>query len=440
MDTGYAKLAPPALDDRDRSQGEEGETVKATGLRDVHGPTVRALSVRVALAACAIVGTAYLVIAVAGAVIVTNTLTGEVDRNLAQSLAHMPGQAPDSGGGFQPPTPDRPFGAPVLVWTIHPDGTVSSQNTSNIVLPAAYRAVIGPETVSISGVSVRIAGTQRGDDYVVVGQTMENVSATQSTLVAAEIGIGAALLIVVFLGSVAIGRRVAEPVERARQRQLEFTADASHELRTPLSVIEAHTSLALAKDRSDDWYRSTFGRVDQESRRIRRIVDDMLWLARFDATRDAPHPEPVDLNVLAAQTADRFRVVAESRRQTLAVAPAPEGAVVSVAPEWLDRLVGVLLDNACKYSPDGGRIEVSVSIEGRRVRLAVDDSGPGIAPDERARIFDRFHRATDSAGGAGLGLAIADAIARASGGRWQIGESPSGGARIAITWPRTLAG
>ena len=83
---------------------------------------------------------------------------------------------------------------------------------------------------------------------------------------------------------------------------------------------------------------------------------------------------------------------------------------------------------------------VSVANEGRRVRLAVDDSGPGIPTEERTRVFDRFHRATDAPGGAGLGLAIADAIVRASGGRWQIGTSNAGGASIAVTWARSSVG
>jgi len=92
----------------------------------------------------------------------------------------------------------------------------------------------------------------------------------------AEIGIGCALLIVVFLGALAIGRRVALPIDRARRRQLEFTADASHELRTPLSVIEAQTSLALARARDGTWDANAFGRIDSELRRTRRLVDDML--------------------------------------------------------------------------------------------------------------------------------------------------------------------
>jgi signal transduction histidine kinase len=265
---------------------------------------------------------------------------------------------------------------------------------------------------------------------------------TQSTLIAAEVGIGCTLLIVVFLGSVAIGRRVATPIEKARQRQLEFTADASHELRTPLSVIEAQATLARARQRDPAWDAAAFGRIDVELKRTRRLVDDMLWLARFDSTGGQPEAEPVDVRVLAAQTADRFGAVAETRGQQLEVLPGPadDDAIVTAPPDWLDRLVGILLDNACRYSPDGGSVLVHVAAEGRRVRLTVDDSGPGIPEDERGRVFDRFHRATDQPGGSGLGLAIADAIVRATGGKWHIGTSPAGGASISVSWPRSMSG
>ncbi len=149
--------------------------------------------------------------------------------------------------------------------------------------------------------------------HLVVGYNVDSVSQTQSSLIIAEFGRGLALLLLVFFGTLAVGRRVAAPIELARQRQLEFTADASHELRTPLSVIEAQTSLALSQDRDPGWYRAAFQRVGFGERRIRRLVDDLLWLARFDTPRVAPPRSRWTSACWPHQTADRFAAVAESR-------------------------------------------------------------------------------------------------------------------------------
>ncbi len=416
------------------------------------GPSVTMLTIRVAMAAAAIVGVAYVAIAFAVVMTVSANMTSDVDRQLQRALDGVAGPGgTDQGGpggplgpGFDPSHQD-PRGLLVLLWKVNSDGTATSLGPTNGLLqvnlsPTDYNMTT-PATISIGGASYRILSRTTSTGHYVAAQSMDAVSSSVSTMIVSEIGIGCALLIVVFFGALAIGWRVASPIERARRRQLEFTADASHELRTPLSVIEAHTSLALARPRDKTRDAAAFGRIDGELKRTRRLVEDMLWLARFDSSAAAPDSEPVDLTVLAAQTADRFHAVAESRGQTISVLPADvDGAIVTAPPEWLDRLLGVLLDNACKYSPQGGRIEVLVASEGRRVRLSVDDSGPGIPPEERDRVFDRFHRASDTGGGAGLGLAIANAIVGATGGRWSVGESELGGARLSVSWPRVMAG
>ncbi|MDQ6885351.1 MAG: HAMP domain-containing histidine kinase, partial [Candidatus Dormibacteraeota bacterium] len=207
---------------------------------------------------------------------------------------------------------------------------------------------------------------------------------------------------------------------------------------TPLSVIQAQTTLALAQPRDEGWYKRAFLRVDEESKRMRGLVDDLLWLARFDATRAAATAQPIDVGVLAQQAVDRFATVAEARHQRLSLGVGSGAFVIAASPEWIDRLLGVLLDNACKYTPEGGSVDVRVVADGDRVRMAVEDSGPGVRAEKRQLIFDRFQRGTDQAGGSGLGLAIADAVVRATSGRWDIGTSIGGGASMAVSWPRLL--
>jgi signal transduction histidine kinase len=407
---------------------------------------VRRTSIRVALAATAIVALGYVVVALAVVAIFTRSQTSQIDGRLQMSLDH-PHLPQGDGGGFGPPDSDHPGGLPVLAWIVLPDGTVQKDSYNPFDLPAAYRTASAPQDATIAGTDLRLAGTRvhmvggdTGDGYFVVAQSLDPLYQARGTVILAEVLIAPILLAIVFFGAVTIGRRVATPIELARRRQLDFTADASHELRTPLSVIEAHTSLALTQPRDVAWYRTAFERVDRESKRMRRLLDDLLWLARFDATHAPPNVEPVDLGILAAQAADRFGVVAEARGIVLEISGQDQSAVIAAPPEWLDRLLGVLLDNACKYSPDGGTVRVAVTTENGRVRLTVDDSGPGIAENQRERIFDRFHRAIEGPAGAGLGLAIADAIVRATGGHWQVGRSPTNGARMAVAWPPAFGG
>jgi len=406
---------------------------------------VRTGAQRVALAATGIVAALYVLIAVAVVLIVSHNLTSNVDGTLSRWLTSMAADRQTVTRGF--PGPNRGPGgprlgdAPVLWWMWHPDGNFSDSSTEaqSVKLPVPPTSITSAQTITVSGVDFRVEGGHVGDDWAVVAQSLTSVEQARSNLIQAELLIGPVLLLVVFLGALAIGRRVASPIEQARQRQMDFTANASHELRTPLAVIQAQTSLALASPRNTDWYRRAFEQVNRESQRMRQLVDDLLWLARFEAMPRSSKAEPVDVAVMAQQAVDRFAAVAEARRQRLGIRLSGDSHVIAASPEWLDHLIGVLLDNACKYTPDGGSIDVRVTAEGNRVALIVDDSGPGIPKEQRGEVFDRFRRATDQPGGAGLGLAIADAVVRATNGRWDIGTSPAGGASMAVSWPRLLA-
>ena len=231
-------------------------------------------------------------------------------------------------------------------------------------------------------------------------------------------------------GLLVVGLRALAPVEQSRRRQLEFTADASHELRTPLSVIRAEADVALSAPREAAEYRDSLRRIQGESHRLRQLVEDMLWLARFDSNPPPPGSEPVDLATLAQACADRFRAVGPA-----VSAETPDGAVlISAPPDWIDRLAGVLVDNACRYAGPDGTVRIEVRAQGSRASLTVEDSGPGIPEAERPLLFDRFHRATEHGSGAGLGLAIGDSIVRSTGGRWHVGDSPLGGALMSVSW------
>ena len=197
-----------------------------------------------------------------------------------------------------------------------------------------------------------------------------------------------------FLAALLIGLRSAKPIELAHRRQLEFTADASHELRTPLSVIEAE--LSLSRSFEGEAEPATLERIADESERLKRIVDDMLWLARFDAAPPPPAPDAIDIVTVAEVCAATFAALADTRSLELELDHVGNGIATVVAPaEWIDRLAAVLVDNACKYAGTAGRVRIEVGHVGPRVVFAVEDSGPGIPDRERARLFDRFRRGTN---------------------------------------------
>jgi signal transduction histidine kinase len=328
--------------------------------------------------------------------------------------------------------------APVFLWLVTPAGTVTAHSPGAPALPAGLLAANPPHdrlafTADLGRADAfRLELARDGSSWLVAGQSRAGDAHTERLLLYAEVIAGPVLLLAMFFGSLVVGLRALAPVEQSRRRQLEFTADASHELRTPLSVIRAEADVALASPREAAEYRDALTRIRGESQRLRQLVDDMLWLARFDSRPPPPGDEPVELVTLAQACADRFRLVGPE----VTAATADEPALISAPPEWIDRLAGVLMDNACRYAGPGGQVRIGVRAHGSRVSLTVEDSGPGIPEADRPRLFDRFHRAVDEGPGAGLGLAIGDSIVRSTGGRWQVGDSPLGGALMTVSWRR----
>ena len=171
------------------------------------------------------------------------------------------------------------------------------------------------------------------------GQSLAEQQHTMNVLRGGEALVGPVLLLAMFAGSLIIGLRALSPVEQSRRRQLEFTADASHELRTPLSVISAEIGIALSAPRPAADYQAALLRIGDESQRLRRIVEDLLWLARFDSQPPPPGDEPLDLCTIAGQCADRFAAVAHSQSLGISVTvPPAQAAWISAPPEWIDRL------------------------------------------------------------------------------------------------------
>ncbi len=375
-------------------------------------------------------------------VAVTQRLQGEVDVLLLHRLHGLAVELPEhEPAGATPavlPAGGDLDDSPVLMWRLDAAGRVMARTAGAPALPAVARTAAVPVDVSLAGIMMRVDHLDlAGGGRLVAAQSLAQPLHARRELLVLEALAAPVVLAAIYLAALVIGMRASAPVELARRRQLEFTADASHELRTPLTVIEAEVDLALRARRDEEGYRDALARIGGESDRLRRIVDDLLWLARFDSEPAPPAHEPVDLQTMAGVCVERFGPLAAAKELHLGVQARGRAAVrVKAPPEWIDRLIGVLVDNAIRYTPRGGRVAVTVGASGGRAWLAVDDSGPGIAPDARATLFDRFHRASDVPGGSGLGLAIADSVVRSTHARWTIGTSPTGGAHMEVSWPQ----
>ncbi len=399
-------------------------------------------AVRVAAAATTIVAVVYVIGVIVFNVLFASHQTGQSDYYLATRLTAAAAdpailnQGVVVAGSSSASYDVDADSAPVFLWLVNAAGTVTAHSPGAPALPAGLLATYPPHdglafTTDLgSADAFRLELTRDGSNWLIAGQSRVGDAHTERLLLYAEVIAGPFLLLAMFFGSLVVGLRALAPVEQSRRRQLEFTADASHELRTPLSVIRAEADVALSSPREAAEYQDALTRIQGESRRLRQLVDDMLWLARFDSRPPPPADEPVDLVTLAQVCADRFRAIGPAVTTDVAAGP----VLISAPPEWIDRLAGVLMDNACRHAGADGQVRIGVRAQGSRISLTVEDSGPGIPEAERPRLFDRFHRATDHGPGAGLGLAIGDSIVRSTGGKWLVGDSPLGGALMTVSW------
>jgi heavy metal sensor kinase len=209
-------------------------------------------------------------------------------------------------------------------------------------------------------------------------------------------------------------------IETSFKRITQFTADASHDLRTPVAVIRTTAEVTLRRPRLDHEYRDALLRILETSVDTSDLLENLLTLARADAGAAGIEMHTVDLVSHVQKVRTRTALLAAEKGIDVA-AKTPEGSVFARADAIaIDRLLLILLDNAVKYTPRGGRCEISLSQSAGHAEISVRDSGVGIAEKDLANIFDRFYRADrvrgKSNGGAGLGLAIARWIAEIHGG------------------------
>jgi len=224
----------------------------------------------------------------------------------------------------------------------------------------------------------------------------------------------------------------------ASKMQRQFMADASHELRTPASVIQTATEVTLDRSTREEWeYREALTMISEQGNRMNRMIEDMLLLARADGGGFEFVARRLYVDELVGECVRAASVMAQAKDIRLTCRVQPDVAI-DAHEALLTQLITNLLDNAIRYTPAGGAVDIAVTAGDSSVWLAVSDTGPGIPPDDRERVFERFVRldpARSPTSGAGLGLSIARWIVERHHGTVTIEPRPSGGSTFIVCLP-----
>jgi two-component system, OmpR family, heavy metal sensor histidine kinase CusS len=217
-------------------------------------------------------------------------------------------------------------------------------------------------------------------------------------------------------------------------RLSQFSADLAHELRTPVANMMGEAQVALTRERTAPEYRETIESTIGECERLSRIVDNLLFVARVDAAREPIARKRFDARKAVEKIAAFYQTAAEDRRVTITCSG--EGQIYA-DPDLFERAVGNLLDNALRFTPENGSIQIALSEHDGDFEVAVSDNGCGIAPQHLPRVFDRFYRAESSrsSDGAGLGLALVKSIVDLHGGLATIQSQVGHGTTVKLIFP-----
>lgn len=276
-----------------------------------------------------------------------------------------------------------------------------------------------------------------------VDEAGEELSAASLTEMDRAASTSASVLLAAILGLLLVGAALAYATVRVVNQlgslslaKTEFLADVSHELRTPLTVLRGNAEVGLALG-DDGRSQKMLGKIVEESERMSRMVEDLLFLARSDAAPPL-REEAVDVAALLAGLAERAEVLARERGTKLAADLSAEGRLVADAAR-IEQALMALVDNAAKYGPPGGEVRLAATNKGHHLSIEVSDGGPGIPEADLRRVFERFYRPdkarSRAMGGAGLGLSIAKTIVEAHGGTIRADNRPGGGATVSILLP-----
>ena len=304
----------------------------------------------------------------------------------------------------------NPSGAPTAPLRSSAMNALSGRpSTIRVNLQANQPALIASQAITDQGGSSGV---------LQAGRSLVPVFSVEREALLVMFGAGLAALLVIVVAGCFLTERALVPIRQAMDRQARFTADASHELRTPLTIVDA--GLQVFRRHPDQTIGRNAQLVDSmsaETQRMRRLVDDLLMLARADSGQAELRLGPTDVSQVVISAGEDLQALAASRGGHLDVQSEPL-IEAEVDPDRLRQLLVILVDNALRHGEPGGAVEVRSDRVGPDLRLDVADTGPGIPAEHHSKVFEPFYQLDGSrtGSGAGLGLAIARWIVSAHGG------------------------
>lgn len=284
------------------------------------------------------------------------------------------------------------------------------------------------------------AALNNGNGSAIVFMNAEQQEEIIGHLLGAFTVAGLGGLILTLFGSLFMANKALIPIKKSWERQKNFVADASHELRTPLAVIQ--TNLDVIKNSPEEkvgnqmtWLEN----IETENKLMAKLVDDLLFLARADSNQLLMNMANFNLNTAITEALSPFRPVADRENKKLLQEMADE--IVFYGDQIrIKQLIGILVDNAIKYTPEGGIVSLNLHESSHDVIISVEDTGEGIEKENLDKIFERFYRIDKARsrenGGTGLGLAIADWIAKEHRGSIKADSTPGIGTTFTVTLPK----
>lgn len=319
-------------------------------------------------------------------------------------------------------SPEAPFDTRYFTVTLSEDGELVSADVGKIAAVSEDEAVTYAKECRQKNKTEGFKGNYKFSSISVDGGKMyifvdcsQSLSTFRSFLYSSLLA-SAAGLIMVFVLVLIFSRAVVRPLEESYKKQKRFITDAGHEIKTPLTIIDANTEVLEMEVGENEWIKS----IKNQIKRLSELTGKLVFLSKMDEESSILNFEDFSLSDAVSESAYPFEAIAKTKNQELLINVKPN--ISYKGDEYsIRQLVSVLLDNAVKYSPDGGIIKLSLSLDGKRKKLTVNNTVDKIEMGDHSVMFERFYRSDESrnsqTGGHGIGLSIAKAIVAAHKGK-----------------------